>query len=51
MFAADFVGIEETPERLQKKIEKALKYTRKYRVTANVNKARYLYVTKIRRTR
>ena len=28
MFADDFVGISETPEGLQKKIEKALEYTR-----------------------
>ena len=30
MFADDFVGISETPERLQKQIEKALEYTRKW---------------------
>ena len=29
MFADDFVGIAETPERLQKQIEKSLEYTRK----------------------
>ena len=29
MFADDFVGISETPEGLQKQIEKALEYTRK----------------------
>ena len=36
MFAEDFVGISETPERLQKQREKALliEYTRKRRVTA-----------------
>ena len=37
MFADDCVGIEETPEGLQKQMEKALEYTRKWRVTANVN--------------
>ena len=36
IFAKDFVGISETPEGLQKHIEKALEYTRKWRVTANV---------------
>ena len=35
-FADDFVGISETPEGLQKQVEKALEYTRKWRVTANV---------------
>ena len=38
MFADDFVGISETPEGLQRQIEKALEYTRKWRVTANVKK-------------
>ena len=38
MFADGFVGISETPEGLQKQIEKALEYTRKWRVTANVKK-------------
>ena len=38
MFADDFVGISETPEGLQKQIEKALAYTRKWRATANVKK-------------
>ena len=38
MFADDFVGISETPEGLQKQIEKALEYARKWRVTANVKK-------------
>ena len=38
MFADDFVGISETPEGLQKQIEEALEYTRKWRVTANVKK-------------
>ena len=38
VFADDFVGISETPEGLQKQIEKALEYTRKWRVTANVKK-------------
>ena len=36
MFANYFVGISATPEGLQKQIEKALEYTRKWRVTANV---------------
>ena len=39
MYANDFVGISETPERLQKQIEKTLEYTRKWRVTANVKSA------------
>ena len=30
MFADDFVGISDTPEGLQKQIEKALEYTRKW---------------------
>ena len=38
MFADDFVGISEAPEGLQKQIEKALEYTRKWSVTANVKK-------------
>ena len=38
IFADDFVGISETPEGLQKQIEKALEYTRKWRVTANLKK-------------
>ena len=38
MFADDFAGISETPNGLQKQIEKALEYTRKWRVTANVKK-------------
>ena len=38
MFADDIVGISETPEELQKQIEKTLEYTRKWRVTANVKK-------------
>ena len=33
MFADEFVGISETPEGLQKQTEKALEYTRKWRVT------------------
>lgn len=33
--------------RIQKHIEKALEYTRKWRATANVNKCAYLYVMKI----
>ena len=36
MFADDFVGISDTPEGPQKQTEKALEYTRKWRVTANV---------------
>ena len=39
MFAVDFVGISVTPEGLQKQIEKALEYTTKWRVTANVKKS------------
>ena len=39
MFAHDFVGIAETPDGLQKQIEKALEYTRNWRVAANVNKS------------
>ena len=42
MFADDFVGISDTPEGLQKQIEKALEYTRKCRVTANVGKCAVL---------
>ena len=38
MFAGDFVGISETPEGLQKQVDKALEYTRKWRVTTNVKK-------------
>ena len=38
IFADDFVGISETLEGLQKQTEKALEYTRKWRVTANVKK-------------
>ena len=38
MFANGFVLISETPEGLQEQIEKALEYTRKWRVTANVEK-------------
>ena len=38
MFVRDFVGISETSEGLQKRIEKALEYTRKWRVTAIVKK-------------
>ena len=37
MFEDGFVGISETPEGIQKQIEKALEYTtRKWRVPANV---------------
>ena len=32
MCADDFVGISETPEGLQKQLEKALEYTRKWRI-------------------
>ena len=38
MIAGDFVGVSETPEGLQRQIEKALEYTRTWRVTANVKK-------------
>ena len=38
MFADDFMGISGTAEGLQEQIEKGLEYTRKWRVTANVNK-------------
>ena len=38
MFAHDFVGTAETPDGLQKQIEKALEYTRKWIVTANKRK-------------
>ena len=38
MFADDFVGVSESPEGLQKQIEKALEYTRKWRVTANLKR-------------
>ena len=38
MFADDFVGRSETPEGLQKQVEKALEHTREWRVTANVKK-------------
>ena len=38
MLTDDFVGISESPEGLRKQIEKALEYTRKWRVTANVKK-------------
>ena len=40
MFADDFVGISETPERLLEQIGKELEYTGKWRVTANVNTVR-----------
>ena len=42
MFADYFVGISETPEGLQKHIHKALEYTRKWRMTANVKKCAVL---------
>ena len=38
MFADDLVGITERPEGLQKQVEKALEYTRKWTVTTNVKK-------------
>ena len=38
LFADGFVRKSETPEGLQFQIEKALEYTRKWRVTANVEK-------------
>ena len=40
--ADDFAGLAETPDGPQKQIEKALEYTRKWRVTANVNKSAVL---------
>lgn len=49
MFAEDFVGISGTPQGLQKQIEKALDHTMKWNVTANINYARCLFVTEIRR--
>ena len=42
MFADGFVGVSGTAEGLQEQIEKALEYTRKWRVTANVNKCAVL---------
>ena len=39
MFADDLVGISETPEGLQKHIDRALQYTRKWRAAANVKNA------------
>ena len=52
MFADDTVGMSETPEGLQKQIEKTLGYTRKWRMTANAKKRavsmQWLYATKIR---
>ena len=48
MFADDFVGISETPEGLRKQIEKALEYTRKWRVTASVKQ---YTIMKMRRSR
>ena len=44
MFADDFFGTSEAPEGLQNQIEKALEYTRKWRVTANVKKCAVLVV-------
>ena len=45
-FADDFVGISETPEGSQKQIEKALEYTRKWRVTAKVKTCAVVIVCK-----
>ena len=45
LFADDFVGISGTAEGLQEQIEKAPKFTRKWRVTANVNKYAVLVCT------
>ena len=42
MCADDFVGISGTAEELQEQIGKALDFTRKWRVTANVNKCAVL---------
>ena len=42
MFADDFVGTAEIPNGMQKQIEKVLEYTRKWRVTANVNQSAIL---------
>ena len=39
MFADDFVGLAETPDGLQEQMEKALEYTGKWRITANINKS------------
>ena len=38
MFADNLVGTSETPEGLQKQIQQALEYARKWRVTTNVKK-------------
>ena len=51
MFANDFVGISQTPEELQKQIEKALEYTRKWRVAANVKKCAVVICNEDRGTR
>ena len=45
MFADDFVGRSEAPEGLQKRIEKALEYTRNRRVTANVETCAVVVLT------
>ena len=42
MFADNSVAISDTPEGLQRQIEKALEYTSKWRVTANVSKCAVL---------
>ena len=44
MCANDFEGISGTSEGLQKQIEKALEYTRKWRVTANVKRCSLLVI-------
>ena len=44
MSAYDFVGISQTLEGLQKQIEKALEYTKKWRLTANVKKCAVVVV-------
>ena len=48
MFADNFVGISGRPEGLQHQIEKALKYSKIWRVRRTQRRAQYLYVTKIR---
>ena len=51
MFANDFVGISGTAEGLEEQIEKALEYTRKWRVTANVNKCAVLVCNEDKKSR
>ena len=48
MFGDYFVGISKTPEGLHKHIEKALQYTRKRRVTANVGKCAAVVCNEVR---